>query len=77
MQTTGGAALPADVSIVTATQCQAGVAPGAQTSVSFSVTAPMNPEVFRDVAVQVDFPKLLWPNVVLTCQDAGAQGMLF
>lgn len=68
----GGAALPVDVAL-TASACQQSTAPGATTSVTFDVTAPYNPEYLLGLTIQVTFATVLWPNVVLTCQDAAAQ----
>lgn len=68
----GGAALPVDV-VITASACQPGMAPGITTSATFTVTATLNPEYLLNVTIQVTFPTVLWPSVVLTCQNAAAQ----
>lgn len=49
------------------------MAPGITTAAAFSVAATVNPEYLMGVTIQVDFPRVLWPNVVLTCQNAAAQ----
>lgn len=40
----------------------------------FTVGASLNPQVFKEVALQVDFPKALLPSSSLKCQTSTAQG---
>jgi hypothetical protein len=68
----GGAALPVDV-VLAASPCQQSVTPGITTAVAFDVTAPYNPEYLKGLTIQVTFASVLWPTVVLTCQNAAAQ----
>lgn len=70
------APLPADA-FVTASPCKAGLTAGSKTSVTFTVSASTGIEVFREVALQVDFPKPLWATgVSLTCKDSSAQEII-
>jgi hypothetical protein len=70
------AALPADAYVV-ASPCSAtaaAAAPGSRATAVFTVGASLNPEQFKEVALQVDFPKALWPSARLSCQTATAKG---
>jgi hypothetical protein len=68
------AALPADAYVVASPCSAAAAAPGAAATAVFTVGASVNPEVFKEVALQVDFPKALYPSAKLTCQTSTAQG---
>lgn len=69
------AALPADAYVV-ASPCPAtaSAAPGSRATAVFTVGASLNPEQFKEVALQVDFPKALWPTASLSCQTASSKG---
>lgn len=69
------AALPADAYVV-ASPCPAtaSAAPGSRATAVFTVGASLNAEQFKEVALQVDFPKALWPTARLSCQTASSKG---
>lgn len=67
-------ALPADAYVVASPCPAATAAPGSRATAVFTVGANLNPQEFKEVALQVDFPKALLPSSSLKCQTSTAQG---
>jgi len=69
------APLPADI-FVMASPCPATpAAAGSIATATFTVGASLAPEQFKDVTLQVDFPKALWPSVAISCKTSTAQAI--
>lgn len=69
------APLPADA-FVMASPCPAtAAAAGSTASAVFTVGAHTAPELFKEVALQVDFPKALWPSASLSCKANSGQAI--
>lgn len=73
-QVPAAAALPADAYVVASPCSAAAAAPGTAATAVFTVGASVNPQVFKEVALQVDYPTALYPSAKLTCQTSTAQG---
>lgn len=67
-------ALPADAYVVSSPCPAAAATAGSSATAVFTVGASVNPQVFKEVALQVDFPKALLPSATLKCQTSTAQG---
>lgn len=72
-QVPAAAALPADAYVVASPCSAAAAAPGTAATAVFTVGASVNPQVFKEVALQVDYPTALYPSAKLTCQTSTAQ----
>jgi hypothetical protein len=58
-----------------ASPCPAATAaPGSSATAVFTVGSSVNPQVFKDVSLQVDFPKALLASSSLKCHTSTAQG---
>lgn len=63
------APLPADTYVV-ASPCPPVAPAGTAATAVFTVGSSVNPQVFKEVAIQVDMPKVLWSTAQLSCQTS-------
>lgn len=72
-QQAAAAPLPADAYVV-ASPCPPVAPAGTAATAVFTVGSSVNPQVFKEVAIQVDMPKVLWSTAQLSCQTSTGSG---